>query len=321
MRAIQYQSADRPAVLTEITEPVSGEGEIIVEIPYSGLNHRDVFITKGLYPNLQPGITLGSDGVAVWQEKSYLINPNVHWGPDSQLPAEEYSILGMPRDGTFTAKMSVPPDRLVEKPAHLTLPQAAALPLAGLTAYRVLFSRCHLSAEDRVCITGIGGGVALLVLQFALAVGAEVWVTSSRQDKIEKARALGAMGGSLYTEDNWHKSLKKNSGGFDVIVDSAGGPGFSQLITTANKGARIGIYGGSRGAIQNLSPQIIFWKHLNILGSTMGSDQDFGAMVRFVDQYKIQPVVDSILPLSDFQNGFDRMDQGRQFGKIVFNNN
>ncbi|MCB0665646.1 MAG: zinc-binding dehydrogenase [Saprospiraceae bacterium] len=320
MRAIQYQSAEVPAKVVNIDHPTPGDGEVLVDIKNSGLNHRDIFITKGLYPNLRPGSTLGSDGVAVWKERHFLVNPNVSWGPNQQFQGENYSILGMPKDGTFAEKMVLHPDRLAEKPAHLTLPQAAAIPLAGLTAYRVLFSRCQLAPEDRLCVSGIGGGVAIFVMQFALAIGAEVWVTSSSQEKIDQAKDMGAAGGCLYTDDSWHKILKKKSGGFDVIIDSAGGTGFSQLISTANSGARVGIYGGSLGKIQDLSPQLIFWKQLNIFGSTMGSDRDFEAMVRFVDQHKIIPVVDSVYDLSDFQNAFDRMDKGQQFGKIIFDN-
>jgi len=320
MRAIQYQSTEHPAVLAAVDLPSPQSDDVLLDMQYSALNHRDVFITKGLYPNLQPGVILGSDGVGLWKEKPFLINPNVQWGPDHRLPEDKYNILGMPRDGTFCEKMAMKTDRLVEVPAHLTMEQAGALPLAGLTAYRVLFSRCQCAKEDRVCVSGIGGGVAIFVLQFALAQGAEVWVTSSSKEKIERAIDMGAAGGYLYTNENWHKSMKKQTGGFDVIIDSAGGSGFSHLVSMANKGARIGIYGGSRGPIQNLSPQIIFWNHLNIFGSTMGSDQDFIAMVQFVDRHKIVPVVDSVFKMSDFHLGLNRMDQGLQFGKIVFDN-
>lgn len=320
MRVVQYQSAERPAVYTEIVPFQPKEGEVLLEIQNSALNHRDVFITKGLYPGLQTGVVLGSDGAGLWQGKPYLINPNVDWGPNRQLPGENYSILGMPHHGTFSELIAIHPNRLAELPEHLSLAEGSALPLAGLTAYRVLFTRCQLTPEDRICISGIGGGVALFVLQFALATGAEVWVTSSSTKKIDRALEMGATGGILYTSDSWYKTLKKQSGGFDVIIDSAGGEGFSNLISTANPGARIGIYGGSKGAINKLSPQVIFWRHLNIFGSTMGSDQDFEAMVRFVSQHKIVPVVDSVYKLADFQAGFDKMDRGDQFGKIVFDN-
>ncbi|MBK8500976.1 MAG: zinc-binding dehydrogenase [Saprospiraceae bacterium] len=285
---------------------------------YSGLNHRDVWMTKGLYPNLKGGVTLGSDGVGTWEAKRYLVNPNVNWGEDALLPGDQYRILGMPDNGTFAEKILIGSDRLVEMPGHLSLQEAGGLSLAGLTAYRALINRCQLEAHERLCISGIGGGVALFALQFALARGAEVWVTSSSQDKIEKAISLGASGGYLYTEDSWHKSLNKLSGGFDVIIDSAGGLGFSQLVSMAKKGARIGIYGGSKGLIQDLSPQTIFWKHLSILGSTMGSDKDFREMVDFVAEHKIHPIIGSVYKVSDFQQGFQRMDYGAQFGKIVF---
>jgi NADPH:quinone reductase-like Zn-dependent oxidoreductase len=318
VKAIQYLSPQQPAVLHEVAEPQPSEGKIVLGMLYSGLNHRDVWISRGLYPNLKGGVTLGSDGVGIWEGNKYLVNPNIDWGENHLLPGDQYQILGMPDNGTFAEKVLIAKDRLVEMPSHLSLQQAGGISLAGLTAYRVLFTRCQIQAGERVCISGIGGGVALFVCQFALAIGAEVWVTSSSQDKIDRAIALGATGGSIYTEDNWHKSLNKISGGFDVIIDSAGGPGFSQLVSTAKKGARIGIYGGSKGLIQNLSPQTIFWKHLSILGSTMGSDQDFHEMVDFIAKHRIQPIVDSVYKLSDFQEGFHKMEKGMQFGKIIF---
>jgi zinc-binding alcohol dehydrogenase/oxidoreductase len=320
MKALQYHSPDQPIICREVDEPALQEGEIILELAYSGLNHREVWMTKGLYPKLQPGITLGSDGVGYWNQQAYLINPNVGWGPDQQYPLDTYNILGMPRPGTFAERIAIRPERLAAVPDHLTLSQAAALPLAGLTAYRALIKRAKVTAADRVCISGIGGGVALMILQFALAVGAEVWVTSGREDKIRRAVNMGAVGGQLYTETDWHKKLSATSGGFDLILDSAGGPGFGQLLTTARKGARLIIYGGHRGLIQNLSPQIIFWRHLDIYGSTMGSDEDFLEMIGFVEKHRIVPVIDSVFDLTDFQKAFDRMDRGDQFGKIVFDN-
>lgn len=321
MKALQYHSRQLPLTLKEVPEPVALEEEIILHVPYSGLNHRDIYITQGLYPNLQADVTMGSDGVGYWNDQVFVINPNIGWGADQEVPENSYSILGMPQPGTFARLLSIPKHRLVVMPGHLTLPQGAALPLAGLTAYRLLFSRCNISSRDRVCISGIGGGVALMAMQFVLALGAEVWVTSSSEEKINKAIGLGASDGQLYTEENWHKKLLKKSDGFDIIIDSAGGEGFSLLISTARKGARIGIYGGSAGLIQNLSPQRIFWKHLNIYGSSMGSDADFYQMIQFVEEYKIVPVIDSVYNLSDFQKAFARMERGDQFGKIIFDNN
>jgi NADPH:quinone reductase-like Zn-dependent oxidoreductase len=154
-------------------------------------------------------------------------------------------------------------------------------------------------------------------MQFALAAGAEVWVTSSSPEKIERAKALGAAGGALYTEEGWSKTLAKRSGGFDVLVDSAAGPGFKDLLATANPGGRLGIYGGTRGKISGLSPQLVFWKELEIHGSKMGSDREFKAMVNFVERHRIHPIIDKNLPLSAGETAFKRMADGAQFGKIV----
>ncbi|NND32072.1 MAG: zinc-binding dehydrogenase [Saprospiraceae bacterium] len=318
MKALQYHSKEKPLILDDLPDPPTSSDRILYEVLASALNHRDVWICQGLYPGIQPKVTLGSDGVVKHNGQHYMINPGLDWGSDPHLPSDSYTILGMPADGTFAEKIALSQEQLFQTPGHLSVFEAAALPLAGLTAYRLLFIRCQLQASDRVCVTGIGGGVALTALQFAVATGCEVWVTSSSINKIKKAVTLGAAGGQLYTEDQWHKKLLKDSGGFDVIIDSAAGDGFSHLIAMANKGARIGIYGGSKGNISNLSPQRIFWKHLTIFGSSMGNASDFRNMVDFVDQNRIVPVVDSIFKLSDFETAFQRMRMGEQFGKIVF---
>jgi len=165
-------------------------------------------------------------------------------------------------------------------------------------------------------ISGVGGGVALFAFQFAIAAGAEVWVTSGTGWKIDNAMKMGAAGGINYKNADW-KSFGKESGGFDVIIDSAGGDGFSNLIKVANPGARICFYGGTRGKITALNPQIIFWKQLSIFGSTMGTDEEFKDMVDFVDQHEIIPVIDSVYSLKDGNDAFKRMENGLQFGKIV----
>ncbi|MCB0531426.1 MAG: zinc-binding dehydrogenase, partial [Saprospiraceae bacterium] len=189
--------------------------------------------------------------------------------------------------------------------------------LAGLTAYRVLFSRCQLKAGERVLITGVGGGVALMTMQFAMAAGAEVFVTSGSDDKLAKARKMGAQGGVNYRQTDWDKQLKTSIGGFDVLIDSAGGDGFSALLPLCNPGARIGVYGGTLGKVNGLSPQILFWKQISILGSTMGTLEEFGAMLEFVTRHKIVPVVDSVFRLEEGNRALRRMAETDQFGKIV----
>jgi len=317
MNALVYRGKEMPLELTEMSLPQPGGGEVTLKMEAAALNHRDVWISKGLYPNLQSGVVLGSDGVGTKDGRQYMINPNQNWGPHEEFAGRNYSILGMPHHGTFAQYLAVPRHRLVPKPAHLTVEEAAALPLAGLTAYRALFKKCYAKAGDSVLVSGIGGGVALFACQFALAIGAKVWATSSSPDKIERAMQLGASGGALYNESNWEVGLKEESRGFDIIIDGSGGEGFSKMIALARPGARIAIYGGTGGKITAISPQQIFWKQIQILGTTMGSDHDFEEMVAFVLQHKIKPGIDASFPLQDWQSAFTRMDRGQQFGKIV----
>lgn len=317
MKALIFNAVHQPLEYMDFPAPQPGPGEALVALRAAALNHRDVYITKGQYPGITTPKILGSDGAGEYRGKAVVIDPSFQWGDNPAAQSKDFHILGMPKHGTFAAAVCVPRANLHPKPEHLSWEQAAALPLAGVTAWRVLFSRCQLRAEEKVLITGIGGGVALFALQFALAAGAQVWVTSGSAEKIEKAVGLGATGGALYRNADWDKGLRQQAGGFDVVIDSAGGDGFAALPGLCNPGGRIGLYGGSLGKINNLSPQLIFWKQLSLLGSTMGTGRDFKNMLAFVNKHRIVPIVDNVFPLADGNAAFDRMHLGEQFGKIV----
>lgn len=316
MKALFLNKVNEPLRYDDKPNPTLVENYAIVDIKAAALNHRDVWITKGMYPNIREGVILGSDGCGIYEGESVIINPNNDWGNNPKVQGRNYHILGLPTDGTFAEKVLVKKDKIHAKPSHLSFEEAAALPLGGMTAYRALFTRAGLQKGERVFISGVGGGVALFAFQFALAAGAEVWVSSGSDEKIQKSIEMGAKGGVNYKNVDW-KSFAKKEGGFDVIIDSAGGEGFNNLIRVANSGGRICFYGGTRGNIPSLNPQKIFWKQLSILGSTMGTDNDFKNMLDFVCQNAIVPVVDSVFPLEEGQKAFDRMDKGLQFGKIV----
>lgn len=317
MQALIFKGVNQPLSFETVVQPDAGPNQVLVDLRSAALNHRDNWMLKGQYPGLRPDIILGSDGAGIVQGREVLINPAIGWGDNPRFPSLSFHILGMPGHGTFAEKIAVDADRLVDKPAHLSFAEAAALPLAGLTAYRTLFTRCRLQPSERVLISGIGGGVALLACQFAIAVGAEVYVTSSSTAKIESAVKLGAKGGVDYRQTGWSGEFGKETGGFDVIVDGAGGPGFAELVRVTKPGARIGVYGGTCGPWQNVSPQTIFFRQVDILGSTMGSDQDFTDMITFVTEHQIVPIIDSQFDLADGNLAIKRMDQGLQFGKIV----
>lgn len=329
MQALILEGISQPLQLQEVPTPQPGPGEVVVQIYAAALNHRDVWIQKGQYAGLKFPSILGSDGAGVVVEvgegapaelvgQAVVINPGHNWGDNPAAQAREFTILGLPHQGTFSEYVCVRANYVQPKPAHLTFEQAAALPLGGVTAYRAAFTRANLQPGERVLITGIGGGVALLALQMAVAIGAEVWVTSGSESKIQKALELGAKGGISYKAENWASTLTKQAGGaFEVIIDSAVGPGFSDLLDAAAPGGRIVFFGGTAGAMQDVPPAKIFWKQLSILGSTMGTEQDFNSMVAFFEKHQLVPVVDEVLPLQEGEAAMKRMADGLQFGKLV----
>ena len=333
MKAAVLQTLHQALEIQEVPQPEPGFGEVVVQLKAASLNHRDVWIQQGLYPRIITPLIVGSDGAGIvtalgegvptqWSGREVIINPSHNWGDNPAFYAENHKILGMPDHGTFAEYVKVEAKYLVEKPAHLTSEQASALPMAGITAWRALFTRCGLSKNDKVLITGVGGGVALMALQLTVATGAQVWVTSGSDDKINKAITLGAQGGINYRNPTWFRDLLVKARGaktgfFTVIIDSAGGPGFSKLIDIAAPGARICFYGGGAGNITDIVPAKVFFKQLNILGTTMGTEEEFRDMVNFVKEKQIVPVVDKAYPLSEAEEALRYLDSGKQFGKVV----
>jgi zinc-binding alcohol dehydrogenase/oxidoreductase len=326
MKALQLSAINQLAI-NEIPDPSPAPGEAVITLRAAALNHRDVWIKLGQYAGLKFPCIPGSDGAGVvsavgagadtsWLGREVLINPAFDWGESEHAQGGEFSILGLPRAGTLAEKIAVPAGQLSAKPAHLSWTEAAALPLTGLTAYRALFTRAQLKPGERLLLTGIGGGAALFALQFAVAHGAEVWVTSSSADKIARAVELGARGGFNYTEPGW-AAAAKSSGFFNVIMDSAGGEGFEQLIDLAAPGGRVVFFGATRGNPPVLPMRKVFWRQLSLLGSTMGSPADWRAMTEFVALHHLKPIVSEVFSFEQGAAAFALMERGGQFGKIV----
>ncbi len=329
MRAILLTAVNQLEV-REVPDPAPAADEVVVRIAAAALNHRDVWIKLGQYAGLKFPSIPGSDGVGEvvavgsavagerWLGRRVIVNPSFGWGAGEAAQGADFSILGLPRDGTLAEKIAVPAAQLAEAPAHLGDAEAAALPLAGLTAWRALMTRAGLRAGERVLIGGIGGGTAVFALQFAVAAGAEVWVTSSSAEKIARARALGARGGFDYTAPDWAKAAGREAGGlFDVIIDSAGGKGFEALVDLAAPGARIAFFGATRGNPPVLPMRKLFWRQLSLLGTTMGSPADWTAMLDAVSRHGIRPVVGAEFSFARATEAFELMERGGQFGKIV----
>lgn len=333
MKAVRLSEIGGPQNLRieTIADPTPGAGEILVKITRAAFNRRDVFITQGLYPGIELPRTLGSDGAGVVAAHgagasgpavgtSVVIDPMLGWGSDEHVwDAKNQSILGMPKDGTFAEYVVVPAANVHPKPAHLTDDEAAALPLAGLTAYRALVTRGRVTKDDVVLITGVGGGVQTFVLLFAKYLGAKTIVTSSSDEKLARAKAMGADVTINYkTSESWSKEARAAAGGGGptLIVDSAGGDTFAAALDIARPGGRIVTYGGTT-AKSTVKMFSIFWKHLDILGTSMGSPDDFANMLALVEAGKPNPAVDEVVALDDIVAGAERMNTNQQFGKVV----
>ena len=331
MQAIIFNKPDEPCRSMQAKKPEPTADEVLIKIKAAALNRRDYWIKKGIYQGAGFPCIPGSDGAGIvektganvnkdWLNKEVIINPGLNWGDNQDYHSKDFHILGLPTQGTMAQYIAVPVENVYEKPGKWSFEKAAALPLAALTAYRALFARAGLKKGDKVFITGAGGGVAVFLIQFAVASGAEVFVSSSSEKKIKKATQLGAHNGVLYNQDGWEFELEKMAKGkFDIIVDSAGGKNFEKLLGLLDIGGKIVIFGGTAGKIPEFTPAKLFWKQASILGTTMGSPADFENMLTFVQEKNIEPVIDKIFPMMDAELAFKHMENHEQFGKIVIN--
>jgi NADPH:quinone reductase-like Zn-dependent oxidoreductase len=321
-----------PLSIERVETPTPRAGEVIVRLRAAALNHRDLWIRKGAYGKMAglPCVP-GSDGCGIveavgssaddgWIGKAVVINPSLDWGDSDEAPGASWRILGVPDSGTFAERVRVSVAQLHDAPAGWTPEEAAALPLAGLTAHRALFRRGGLEPEQRVLLPGIGGGVAQWALRFARAAGTEVWVTSSSQEKIEAAKQSGARGGVLHTAPGWGAALAAAlddaTGPFDLCVDSAGGAVWPEACDALRPGGKLVFFGATLGAGE-VPMRKAFFKQLSILGTAMGSPRDFADMLAFVARHDLRPPVDAVFDLADVEAALARMDAGAQTGKIV----
>ncbi|MGH7738177.1 MAG: zinc-binding dehydrogenase [Candidatus Tyrphobacter sp.] len=328
MRAVRLHRLEGPRALEieDVPTPAPGPGEVLVRIRAAALNHRDLFITRGLYPKIVTPAQLGSDGAGVVEGigdrvtsirsgDEVVIDPMLGWGDDERVRAADSTILGMPSAGTFAQYVVVPAANVHPKPSALSMEEAAAIPLCGLTAYRAVFTKGALRRGETVLVPGVGGGVQSFVLLFAKAVGARAIVTSSSDEKLRRARELGADVALNYASSGAWEREAKAAGPVDLVVDSSGGDTLAKAISALRPGGRVVVYGGTRPEAA-LKLFALFWNEISILGSTMGSPSDFAAMLALFEDGR-KPAVDGVFALDEVAIAMERMDGGAQFGKVV----
>jgi len=299
-----------------VPDPVAGPGEVLVELRAAALNRRDLLVSRGTYPYPLP-LVPGSDGAGVRRDTGaeVVINPALFWGERNEVGGPDFGILGGPRDGTFAELVAVPEENLHPKPARLSWEEAAALPLAALTAYRALFTRGGLRKGETVLVLGAGSGVSTFAVQLGAQAGASVLVTSSSDEKIEHARELGAEDGANYASSDW-VAWAKERGGVDLVVDSVGAT-WPQSLECLRPGGRVVVFGATGGTEVTLPVRPFYFGQFSLLGTMMGSPADFAGLLAAVDSGTWRPVVDAVYPLAEAAAALDALETGSHFGKLV----
>lgn len=331
MNAIVLRETGAAEVLRPESVPdlKAGPGEVVVDLRAAAINRRDIFLRRGIAPSPLPVIP-GSDGAGVVRTigsgvsgltkgDEVIILPSLAWGGGEAAPEHGFRILGGPDNGTYAEQVAIPAANIFPKPPRLSWEEAAALPLAGLTAWRALFSRARLQPGETVLVVGIGGGVATFALHLARAAGARVIVTSSSDEKIARAVALGATAGVNYrTTEDWPAAAKElaGAGGVDVVVDSVGST-WAQSVASLRPGGRLVVFGGTGGGKVELAVRPVTMGQVSILGTTMGSPRDFAGLLAAVDHQEWTPVIDSVRPLGEVAAAHARIEAGEHFGKLV----
>jgi NADPH:quinone reductase-like Zn-dependent oxidoreductase len=324
--------------IQDVTTPaVTAPDEVLVRIHAAALNRLDLFVAGGL-----PGLSysfphiMGADGAGVVEEVGsrvsrwrpgdrVLLNPGVSCGvcdwclAGEQPLCSQFAVLGEHRPGTIAEYVVVPERNLAAVPEAMLWPQAAAFPLATLTAWRMLMTRARLIAGETVLIWGIGGGVALAALKIAKETGARTIVTSSSDQKLARARALGADHSLNHTRLDVPKEVRALTGrrGVEVVVDSVGQATWEQSLRCLGRLGRLVSCGGTSGPMVTTDVRRLFWYQWTILGSTMGSDAEFRAITRLAHAGRVWPEVDQCFPLSAAPLAFRRLAEGAQLGKVV----
>ncbi len=322
----------------DLPDPKPVPGEVLLKVEAAALNHLDIWVRKG-----RPGLTLafphvlGSDATGVVTEvgegvdtalkgERVVINPGLWCGHcewclrGDHSECATYSIMGLGRSGTFAQYVTVPAVNVSPTPQLLTNHEAAALPLAYLTAWRMLTTRGQLQAGETLLIHGIGGGVAIAGLQLAKLKGARIIVTSSKAAKLERAGELGADEFIDYSKTpDVGAEVKRitNGRGVDLVLDTTGAGTWPINFASVRKGGRIVHCGVTTGKIAEVDIGALYWNHISVLGSTMGSQGEFQSLVAAVSAAKMKPVIDNVFPLSEARAALERMENGDQFGKIV----
>ena len=319
MKAIRIHEDGGPEVLRyeDAPDPEPGPEDVLIRLCAASLNHLDVWVRKGLPSAPKPRI-LGADGAGTVEAAAngfeagqrVVINPGV-------IDKGRMHVVGEAMDGTHAELVAIPARNVYPIPAQLSFEEAAAFPLVFETAYRMLVTKAALKEGETVFVWGVGGGVASAALVLAKALGARVVVTSSSEQKLARACELGADETIDHASEDVRARMKE-LGNADIVVETVGESTWKTSLEVARQGGRIVVCGATTGPNPPAGLHRIWWKELAVLGSTMGSKEDFEACLELVASGRARPVIDEVFPLSEARAAHERLEAGEQLGKIVF---
>ncbi|MFN2489973.1 MAG: alcohol dehydrogenase catalytic domain-containing protein [Actinomycetota bacterium] len=321
----------------DMDDPQPGPGEVLVRVRAAALNHLDLWTLSGDLPleHHFPHVlgadgageiaALGDDVKGLASGQRVLINPGMSCGGCEFCRAGEQSLcttfhmLGEHVPGTFAELIKVPARNVFPFPEHLSFAEATALGVTFVTAYRMLFTRGRLRPGEWVLVTGIGGGLAQSLLQLARLVAGKVLVSSSSDEKLERAAELGADAGINYRKSDVGKQVRQLTGkrGVDLVVDSAGGSAIDPSLRALRKGGRLVIAGATAGGRGDVDVRRVFWNQLEVIGSTMGSNADVSDLLRLVAGTGLRPLIDRTFSLSGGRQALSYLGSGEHVGKVV----
>jgi zinc-binding alcohol dehydrogenase/oxidoreductase len=321
MKAVRIHEDGGPEVLRldEVEDPVAGPGEVLIRLKAASLNHLDIWLRQGL-PSVPKPRILGADGAGVVEAlgdgvDGFELGQRVVLNPGLRNGAE---IVGEHRDGTHAELIAIPRENVHPIPEELSFEEAAAFPLVYETAYRMLVTRAGLREGEWVLVWGIGSGVGSAAFLIAKALGAKVVVTSSDDGKLERARELGADETVNHESGDVVSVVKEaTEGGAHVVVEHVGEATWKTSLQVARTGGRIVVCGATSGPNPPANLHRIFWKQLSILGSTMGTAEDFAGVYELVASGRVKPLVDRVFPLEEAAEAHRHLESGKQFGKVV----
>jgi NADPH:quinone reductase-like Zn-dependent oxidoreductase len=313
--------------VVDVITPEPGEGEVAVDLEAAALNRRDWWIWRN--PDTPVPVTLGSDGAGrvgavgpgvtgleVGQE--VVIDATLGWGDSEEAGGEQFDILGSPTEGTFAERVIVPAGNVAPKPSRLSFEEAAALNLGGLTAWRAAVTCARVGEGRTLLVTGAGSGVSTFVIQIAVELGTRVVVTSGSQAKIDRAIELGAIGGCLYTDEDWPDTAMALAGGpLDAAVDSFGAGVWAGALRALRRGGRLVSFGDTGGPGVTIPLHEVYWEWRSVIGTTMGSPSEFRALLAHVETASWKPVIDSVYGLNEIAAAAARLTEPDRFGKVV----